>query len=119
MKSKIIDGLSFEISQPYAAGQTINEAEAKALNQVRSENIGNNLRTIAAHQNGSLTLQKLLAVDLQAAEATGPVLASIKSALAQPGVADKLRGDFFGRFVVQIVESGKIAPPAESRRPTR
>lgn len=43
-KTKTINGLAFEISQPYEAGQTINEAEAKALNQTRSENIGNNLR---------------------------------------------------------------------------
>jgi hypothetical protein len=43
-KSKVINGLAFEISQPYAAGHTLNEAEAKVLNQVRSENIGNNLR---------------------------------------------------------------------------
>lgn len=44
-KSKMINGLSFEIREPYAEGQTINAAEAKALNQVRSENIGNNLRS--------------------------------------------------------------------------
>lgn len=43
-KTKLINGLSFEVAQPYEAGQTINEAEAKTLNQVRSENIGNNLR---------------------------------------------------------------------------
>lgn len=44
VKTKVINGISFQISQPFVAGQTINEAEAKALNQVRSENIGNNLR---------------------------------------------------------------------------
>lgn len=43
-KTKIINGHAFEISQPYVEGQTINEAEARALNQVRSENIGNNVR---------------------------------------------------------------------------
>lgn len=43
-KTKTINGLSFEINQPYEAGQTINEAEARALNQTRSENIGNNVR---------------------------------------------------------------------------
>lgn len=41
---KSINGLVFEISAPYAEGQTIGPAEAKALNQVRAENIGNNLR---------------------------------------------------------------------------
>ncbi len=45
-KSKIIAGLSFELSQPYVEGQSINAAEAKTLNQVRSENIGNNLRDL-------------------------------------------------------------------------
>lgn len=44
-KTKIIDGESFEITWPYAAGHTLTDAEAKALNQVRSENIGNNLRS--------------------------------------------------------------------------
>lgn len=43
-KTKIIAGESFEISAPYAAGHALTEAEAKTLNQVRSENIGNNLR---------------------------------------------------------------------------
>ena len=44
MKTKVIAGVAFELSQPYAAGHTLTEAEAKTLNQVRSENIGNNLR---------------------------------------------------------------------------
>lgn len=43
-KSKVIAGESFQLSQPYAAGHALTEAEAKTLNQVRSENIGNNLR---------------------------------------------------------------------------
>lgn len=45
MKTKVIHDVSFEISQPYSAGHTLTEAEAKALNQVRSENIGNNVRS--------------------------------------------------------------------------
>lgn len=43
-KTKIVHGHAFTISEPYAEGYTINAAEAKALNQVRAENIGNNLR---------------------------------------------------------------------------
>lgn len=43
-KVKVIDGESFEISQPYVAGHVLTEAEAKAMNQLRSENIGNNMR---------------------------------------------------------------------------
>lgn len=42
--TKTINGVAFEISQPYAEGHTITEAEARVLNQTRSENIGNNLR---------------------------------------------------------------------------
>lgn len=44
MKAKIIHGHTFSLSMPYAAGHSITEAEAKALNQTRAENIGNNLR---------------------------------------------------------------------------
>lgn len=43
-KSKIIHGTAFDISQPYAEGHVCTPAEARALNQVRSENIGNNVR---------------------------------------------------------------------------
>lgn len=43
-KTKIILGETFSIRQPYTEGHTLTAAEAKALNQVRAENIGNNLR---------------------------------------------------------------------------
>lgn len=43
-KTVRIQGEEFEVSQPYAEGRTITAAEAKALNQVRAENIGNNFR---------------------------------------------------------------------------
>lgn len=43
-KEMTINGVSVEVSQPYEAGHQITEAEAKALNQVRAENIGNNTR---------------------------------------------------------------------------
>lgn len=41
-KEITIAGHSFPVSQPYAAGHVITEAEAKALNQVRAENVRNN-----------------------------------------------------------------------------
>lgn len=44
MKTISISGEAFEVSAPYAAGHVITEAEAKALNQTRAENIGNNFR---------------------------------------------------------------------------
>jgi len=43
-KPKVINGISFAISQPYTAGHTLTELEAKVLNQTRSENVGNNVR---------------------------------------------------------------------------
>jgi hypothetical protein len=41
-KEITIAGHEFVVSQPYAEGHTLTEAEAKALNQVRAENIRNN-----------------------------------------------------------------------------
>lgn len=43
-KTVTIQGVQFDISQPYAEGHILNAAEAKYLNQVRAENIGNNVR---------------------------------------------------------------------------
>ena len=42
MRNITIQGVEFEISEPYAEGHTCTEAEAKALNQTRSEAIRNN-----------------------------------------------------------------------------
>lgn len=41
-KKIIIQGVEFTASQPYEAGHTLTESEARALNQVRSENLRNN-----------------------------------------------------------------------------
>ena len=43
-KDVTIQGVVVSITQPYAEGHTVTAAEAKALNQVRAENIGNNMR---------------------------------------------------------------------------
>lgn len=43
-KEITIQGVLVKVSQPYEAGHQITEAEAKALNQVRAENIANNNR---------------------------------------------------------------------------
>jgi len=45
MKEITVQKLMVPISQPYTEGHICTAAEAKALNQTRSENIGNNLRT--------------------------------------------------------------------------
>lgn len=39
-----IAGTVYEVTDKYAPGHTIDEREAKVLNQTRAENIGNNLR---------------------------------------------------------------------------
>lgn len=41
-KEITIAGTVFPVTQPYAAGHVLTEAEAKALNQVRAENVRNN-----------------------------------------------------------------------------
>jgi len=43
-RPKVINGLSFELTQPYAEGHVLTALEARVLNQTRSENIGNNVR---------------------------------------------------------------------------
>lgn len=61
-KTKTINGLTFEIRQPYAEGHTINEAEARALNQTRSENIGNNVRAkVKEMQEAGTDLSEIVA----------------------------------------------------------
>lgn len=43
-KTITVQGVSLEVTTPYAEGHKVSEAEAKALNQVRAENIANNKR---------------------------------------------------------------------------
>lgn len=43
-KEITVQGIVVSVAAPYQAGHTITEAEAKALNQVRAENIANNVR---------------------------------------------------------------------------
>jgi hypothetical protein len=43
-RPKVINGISFMISQPYEAGHVLTDIEARVLNQTRSENVGNNVR---------------------------------------------------------------------------
>jgi len=57
---KTINGLQFEISEPYAEGHTISAIEARVLNQTRSENIGNNARAkIKEMQEGGSSEQDI------------------------------------------------------------
>ena len=67
-KTITIYGIDFPVASPYAEGHVVTEAEAKALNQVRAENIGNNMRAkVRAElaEDGSISqdaLEKLLAL---------------------------------------------------------
>jgi hypothetical protein len=45
-KTVTIQGLDFDLAVPYAEGHACTEAEAKALNQTRHENIRNNMARI-------------------------------------------------------------------------
>lgn len=57
---KTINGLQFEISEPYAEGHTCSAIEARVLNQTRSENIGNNTRAkIKEMQEGDASEQDI------------------------------------------------------------
>lgn len=58
---KTINGIQFEITEPYAEGHTISQIEARVLNQTRAENIGNNTRAkIKEMQEGNSSDQEIL-----------------------------------------------------------
>jgi hypothetical protein len=59
--AKTINGMQFELSQPYAEGHTITPIEARVLNQCRAENIGNNTRaTIKQMQDEGKSEQEII-----------------------------------------------------------
>lgn len=63
-KALSILDIDFEVAQPYEAGHTLTDAEAKALNQVRRENLGNNFRgTVKKAQEEAATAGKDVDVD--------------------------------------------------------
>jgi len=52
-KEITIGGAIVTVTTPYAEGHTMNEAEAKSLNQTRAENIANNCRKfVSGHNEG-------------------------------------------------------------------
>lgn len=57
MKTITIGGENFEVNSPYAAGHSLNDAEAKVLNQTRAENIGNNFRNAVKEAIANNTLE--------------------------------------------------------------
>jgi len=70
-KTITIQDHAFEASQPYLAGHVITDAEAKALNQVRAENLRNNFATKIKAAKGeaeALTEEQLVALRAEFAE---------------------------------------------------
>lgn len=49
-----IKGYTFQLAAPYTSGHVLNEGEAKALNDLRAENIQNNFRAQVNNQVSSL-----------------------------------------------------------------
>ncbi len=60
-----IQGVQFTVKWPYAAGHTVNSAEAEALNMARAENVRNNFA-----KRVKATRQEILAEQPTAGEAT-------------------------------------------------
>lgn len=52
LKAITVQGIEVEVAQPYEAGHVITDAEAKALNQVRAENIRNNTASLVKKAKG-------------------------------------------------------------------
>jgi hypothetical protein len=67
-KTLSILGNDFNVSMPYDAGHTLNDAEAKVLNQTRRENLSNNFRAkVKAFMDGAEDAEHKTLEELQAA----------------------------------------------------
>jgi hypothetical protein len=80
-KEITIQGVAFEVSQPYVEGHVVTEAEAKALNQTRSENVRNNMAK--AVKDAKETAAKEQGVDAANATLSDDVLTSLGQAVAE------------------------------------
>jgi len=73
-KEITVQGVVVTVAAPYAPGHAITEAEAKALNQVRAENIANNVRK---------TVQEIITAAGGAEALTDEHKAQIQAAVAE------------------------------------
>jgi len=92
-KEITIQGLSVEVNQPYEAGHQLSEAEAKALNQVRAENVGNNVRKAVkelANEDGSFTEEAAAEAQKLVSEKDATYEFTLASASAGRRVTDPL-----------------------------
>lgn len=93
------------------------EVCAPAVRAQLAKYVASHLGDVARDQNGSLTVQKLIASDKAPQSSTGgAVLAAVRAALGfggknhgGNGLAQALRSDFFGRFVVQQADGAAPA----------
>lgn len=86
--------LDFSVAQPYSAGHTLTDGEARALNQTRKENLGNNFRkAVKAEQ------------DAAAAEAREVNLDGLRAAFAEL--------DAKYEFTLATVSASKKLDPVE------
>ena len=129
-KTIVIQGVQVQVAQPYAEGHTVTAAEAKALNQVRAENIRNNCaKQIAAIKGDAeeLTAEQLSEISTLVSEydagyeftlasvggggrTTDPIEKEAKS-IARQLVADALRKQ--GRKVKDVDAEQLAAKVAE------
>lgn len=93
-KTISIYGFEFEIGSPYAEGHTLTALEANALNQVRAENIGNNVRA------------KVKAVkDMSEGPEQSEALAKVREEV------EKIAANY--QFSVRTVGAGSVLSPEE------
>lgn len=69
IKKITVGGQQFEINQPYVEGHVLTAVEARVLNQVRSENIGNNFRKVVKEAGEDAAKLSKAAEDIAAYDA--------------------------------------------------
>jgi hypothetical protein len=93
------------------------DVASSAHRTVIANYVSGQLANIATTQQGSLIVQKLLARDIEDTSKGRAVFDAVAHALrSNTAVAATLRNDFFGRFVVQIAETGEMPKPKEGSR---
>lgn len=107
VKDKIILGEKFPISMPYSEGHTCTAAEAKALNQVRAENIGNNQRLAVKEAQTSGDARALDAVRDKIAEYDRTYIFTIAAVGAARKTLDPVERE--ARAIAKAVLKDKLA----------
>lgn len=92
-KEIVVAGVTLSISAPYAAGHAVTEAEARALNTIRAENIGNNIRKAIndakEKAGGALTPEQIASIQAQVTDYDGKYVFEMRAA-ASPRVVDPI-----------------------------